>query len=137
MTKADFALIQSELDLELPDFYWEFVHDYPKALHAPGCHAWQVELLDLAHRIITLNQQIRSFQTIDWEEEYFIIGESGCGDYYAIDIDDNESPVYFWNHDIGDFDDREEIDSLDHFAEHIIQMYEYLRQMKRPWWKFW
>ena len=137
MTEVDLALIQSELDLEVPEYYREFILNYPEALHAPGCHAWQVELSDVANHVITLNHQVRSSQSIDWEDEYFVIGESGCGDYYAIDIDDVESPVYFWNHDIGDFDDREELESLDHFAKRMTEMYAYVRQIKRPWWKFW
>ncbi|MDC0936304.1 SMI1/KNR4 family protein [Pirellulales bacterium] len=137
MTEADIEFVQSELDVEIPKFYRDFLLAYPDELRAPGCHAWQVEILDVAERIVELNREVRMSHAIDWDDEYFVIGESGCGDYYAIDIDDVESPVYFWNHDFGDFDEREESNSLEHRVEQTMHAYEYVRQLKRPWWKFW
>ena len=79
--------------------------------------------------IIAFNQLVRRMHDFDWPEEYFVIGESGCGDYYAIDADDDHSSVYLWDHEVGDFSDEQEIPSLVEFAGRVLQINETVATM--------
>src|SRR5690349_11646596 len=112
MTDAELAKIESELELELPDYYREFMRNYPAPLLAIPNGPSLGQLSNSPDHIIELNRIVRMMQCFDWPEEYLAIGESGCGDYYAIDMDDEYSSVYLWNHEQGDFADDEEVDSL-------------------------
>lgn len=130
ITNADISSIQTALDLELPDFYCDFVLDYPGLLLNACEESSPIQLSNSADRIIQLNRDVRSSQHNDWEHEHFVIGESGCGDYYAIDVSAVDSPVYFWNHELGEFDDREESGSLLEFAGHVLEVCEAIREFK-------
>jgi len=129
MTADDLARIQEELDVELPKTYREFVRKYPKTLLEAKRHMTkgdespaELELLNDADALIACNSGVQASQGLhDFPAEYFVIGQSGCGDYYAIDTDDDDSPVYFWNHEIGDFDEEEEHESLAAFAAELIR----------------
>ena len=112
MTEAELVHIEAELDIELPSTYRKFIANYPAMLLRPGTDATKFELLNSPDNIIKLNQVVRSWSSFDWPDEYLVIGQSGCGDYYAIDVDDEYSPVYLWNHEIGDFAVEEQTDSF-------------------------
>jgi len=131
MTDADLAKIETELDIELPDYYRAFVQNYPPLLLAIPNGPYLCELSNSAENVIQLNRLVRTFNSFEWPDEYLVIGESGCGDYYAIDIDDEDSSVYLWNHEQGDFSDDEEVDSLPEFAGQLIQSYESVAKHQR------
>ena len=128
MTSDDFNAIETALEIELPGYYRDFMQNYPDALLAEGFHAAGMELLNTAQRIIELNQQVQTSHDIDPGDSYFLIGESGCGGYYFIDPDEVDSPVYFWNHEIGEFDDDEESASLPEHAGKLLDIYRDVRQ---------
>jgi hypothetical protein len=75
-------------------------------------------------------QLLRTWSSFDWPDEYLVIGQSGCGDYYAIDMDDEYSLVYLWNHEIGDFAIDEQKDSLEEFAGSLVETYRTLSEVK-------
>lgn len=137
MTAKDLARVQKELGVELPASYRKFIINYPKALlkaervgtkETPA----DVELLNNADTLIKLNEMVHSAPGIDTiPTEYFIVGHSGCGDYYAIDADDDDSSVYLWNHEIGDFADDEEEESIEVFARHLLESVKRVNQVVR------
>ncbi|WHI46443.1 SMI1/KNR4 family protein [Microbulbifer sp. VAAF005] len=120
----NFKEIEESLDIELPQSYKEFISNYPDMLLADGFWAAEVELLNNQNRLVELNRFVRLH--LDIELSYFLIGGSGCGDYYFIDISDEESPVYFWNHDIAGFDDDEESVNLIEHAGKLLESYTYV-----------
>ena len=44
-------------------------------------------------------------------------------------MDDDDSPVYLWNHKQGDFADAEEVPSLVEFAGQVLQTHERVAKM--------
>lgn len=116
--------IEEVLGVELPDDYKNLITNYPKKLLAKGFNAAEVELLKSPDKIVELNKYVQGI--LDIESSFFLIGESGCGDYYFIDLDEEDSPVYFWNHDISDFDDDEESGSLLEHAGNLLESYTYI-----------
>ena len=123
MDSNEINSIENELDIELPKYYLELLFNYPSRLLGEGIHASEVELLNSPNNIIDLNKLVRESNGIDIDASHFLIGESGCGDYYFIDLDENESSVYFWNHDISDFDEDEKSDSLLEHAGKLVEIY--------------
>lgn len=123
MDSGEIKSIESELDIELPELYLELLLNYPTALLGEGVHASEVELLNSPSSLIELNKFVREANGIDIDASHFLIGESGCGDYYFIDLDEDESSVYFWNHDICDFDEDEESGSLLEHAGKLLGIY--------------
>lgn len=87
------------------------------------------EFVNSPDGIVTLNRLVRMMHHFDWPEEYFVIGESGCGDYYAIDADDDHSSVYLWDPEVGDFSDVQEVPSLVEFAGRVLQINETVATM--------
>ena len=134
MNSSDVERINDTLDCELPEFYEEFLLNYPDSLltvaksgvNADGDAYTEgpadLELLNHADAIISLNQEVPAIHwENEWPDEQFVIGDNGCGDYYTIDIDDEESPVFFFEHEQSDFD--ETAGSLEEFAGDLILKY--------------
>ena len=123
MEKKDIAKIEKQLKIELPDFYKNFMMAYPKELYEDWCSISQMEFIDSPQDIIKINEDVRKSPHLDIDGEYFVIGVNGCGDYFVIDLNDDESPVYFWNHEVEDFDEESEYPTISEFA-----MYNYAFQ---------
>lgn len=83
------------------------------------------ELLRDAAKIISLNEELRQLKahwTLDdtephpWPDDYFVIGDSGCGDYYCISRTGRFSGIVAYEHEMAafrhfaaDFDDYYEL----------------------------
>ena len=141
MTAKDLKRIEDELAIELPTAYRKFVLRYPKALlelkrtfgkHSEG--PADRELLNDPDALIELNEMIQSSDNMDdFPPEYFLIGDDGCGNYYVLDTDEENSPVYFWNHERSDFDAFEEKESIHVFAADLLAPVEGLDEVaKKP-----
>ncbi|GEM_PF-3882695 len=124
LSSINFQVINEALGTTLPENYTQFIKNYPSPILTQAFWATQIELLISTETILKLNLFIR--QHLDLEPNYFLIGESGCGDYYFIDLDETDSPVYFWNHDIEDFDDDEKSHSLVEHAGKLLAQYKRL-----------
>lgn len=106
MTESELASIESRAGVRLPQRYGDVVLNYPQPLLDmaevyPGpkgtvqrigpenaelyAHA---ELLEVAN-LADVDHKLSLFPA-----HYFIIGDSGCGDYYAIDTHSDAAPVY-------------------------------------------
>ena len=122
MTETTVGSIEDELGVELPDLYRDFLASYPKPLLATPAAGFEVQC-DPA-RIVTMNKQIDENHVEGWRDSFLAIGESGCGDYYAIDLNEDDGEVYFWNHETAEVEEDEGFPSLIEFAGHFLHMYQ-------------
>ncbi len=53
-----------------------------------------------------------------WPENYFVIGDDQCGDYWCVDLRTADPGVFFYDHEIGAFERQH--DSLHEFAESLL-----------------
>lgn len=118
MRAEDLDLIERRLGVKLPPFYAAFVTSYP-VLPREAADIAEYDVFDDPHRVIAANVLVcGSLPGLSWPERLLVIGESGCGDYYAIQLDGGSEAVHCWNHEIGDFE--ESADSLAKFLEGLI-----------------
>lgn len=74
-----------------------------------------------AEAVLSLNDRVSHFDAVaglsEWPDELFVIGEDGCGNYYAIRHEEEDSAVFFFDHE------RDEIqqcaESLEDFCKRI------------------
>lgn len=103
MTSDDVDRIEARLGVSLPPEYREFVIDYPADL---GVCASDHEIWNQADAVIEATDRLRLGENPDvtWPYNMVVIGDSGCGDYYCLDISQFPSPVVCWNHEISEFE---------------------------------
>lgn len=99
MTSDDIAAIESALGFSLPQPYMLVVTNYPPALvhtDAPG-----FALFDDPELVIDANRMVREngYFGEQWPEQYVIIGENGCGDYYVVTKNSAKFSVGFADHE--------------------------------------
>lgn len=68
-----------------------------------------------------LNERVAGFPSVaglqEWPDDLFVIGEDGVGNYYAIRHDEEDSPVYFFDHEKDEIQQCAE--SLEDFCKRI------------------
>lgn len=132
MQEQDLARIESIRHIELPERYRAFMLNYPdRLLQTEGS---RVELLSELADLLQINEEVDAIHINGWEGSFFAIGVSGCGDYYAIDVNEDDCEVYFWNHEIDEIDESSGSPSIEEFAGSLLSMYTRLQSSK---WKFW
>jgi len=140
MTEADLAGIESALGVTFPDYYREFMLEYPADLLAarygpdgePGEPAddwlhWRPET------VIRENQAVRDYlgspgwdgKTDPWPPNWFVIANNGGGDHWYIDLTARpgmEGLVWKFDHESG----RRFVaaGSLQGWAEHLRNVFE-------------
>ncbi len=99
MTNEEFELIELNTGTKLPESYKQIVTNYPKELL--GTEAEDYGLLNDPSVIIEENNDLRKngFYGEPWPEQYFVIGQNGCGDYYVISLNNKEFSVGFACHE--------------------------------------
>ena len=120
MTNDDVDRIEARLGVSLPSDYREFVIDYPTDLHAD---TYAHEIWNEPDPIIDATDRVRFGENpeVRWPHEMIIIGDSGCGDYYCLDLSQLPSPIVCWNHEISDFE---------HVASSIQNWYQEVKEME-------
>lgn len=105
MLREDIELIERQLAVRLPAFYVGFVTEYP-LLPPEQADIAELALFNNPRRVITANQQIRieGLPEARWPENLLVVGESGCGDYYAIHLDGESEFILCWDHELSDFE---------------------------------
>lgn len=104
MIQAAIDEIEAELSIELPEFYKAGLRQVDAAFGNPPFPFDSEEFLTGADEVIELNESVGTSAPADWDNvadpaDYFFIGHDGCGNYFAIDPDDDASPVYYLIHD--------------------------------------
>ncbi len=82
-----------------------------------------ISYLISAEEVIRMNREVREADGMDWPAEYLVVGEWGAGSYFAVDVDDSRSGVYFWNKEVGYFDEGQERESLEELAGELLEAY--------------
>ena len=149
MEAADFARIETSLSIELPDAYRLFMSSYPsEADEDIRSHA----LFSDSDLIVAENLEHRKegWFGIKWPDEYFVIGDDGCGDTYFMVLGKDEK-VYFADHEAGPHptENLEECVSSDSLQEYMAEALELAREVeeefrqreerknKKKWWEIW
>lgn len=100
---SDISIIQDfagSLGYQLPQTYCELIENYPEAMKKLGVDDYggpaDFELLSCPQDVVELNKRERQrwsssdYAETEFPESYLLVGHDGCGDLYAIDLDDSE-----------------------------------------------
>ncbi len=121
----------------IPDEYVRLLDDFPEQLRKTprspektieeGCVA-EVELLAEIAEVVDINIEARKGGVIDpdgeeflWPEQLLVIGETGTGDYYCIDLSGEHTGVLQYLHQAIEFEIVAE--SLDDFVGMLLEAY--------------
>ena len=132
MTAADIDAVEAALAVMLPGHYRGFLLAYPQPLldnkldlgwvqEAPADR----QLYNNPARLIELNRDVRLPGTPwvgeagdPWPDNYFVIGDDQCGNYWCVDLFTPDPGVWFYDHDLGAFERQH--DSLGEFGESLL-----------------
>ena len=141
--------IEAALGLRLPDAYKSVALNHP----CPESEdiSWHGLYRD-AERVMEVNAEHRAngWFGIDWPDDYFVIGDTGCGDSYFIVVGESDK-VYLADHEggphpttqLGDCVSSETISAhveQEMASEREFQEEERLsaeRRKNKKWWQFW
>lgn len=98
MSETELKQIEKSLNVELPSFYKEFMLNYP--IDLMGTEAPDFTLMIDSERLIEENINAKDdFWGLPLDDNSFIIGENGCGDYYLIKLKEDKSIFTFFHDD--------------------------------------
>lgn len=92
--------IESELNISLPDFYHSAIKNYPfKAID--DLDFVEDSLVRDAKWIIKNNTELRSstFFGKEWPHHYFVCGHDGFGNFFFLNLNENDQTIYFADHE--------------------------------------
>lgn len=137
MNAEDVAQLEAAFGCSLPAQYLEVLQNYPVALRhanramdnsdAEGTVP-EVDLLRDVPSVIEINLEARSHPMVApdgieyaWPDQFMIIGETGSGDYYCIDLNGEVEGVMQYNHQAVEFEVI--ADSMSDFIEILTEVY--------------
>lgn len=139
MTKRDIEKIEFELSIILPSHYVSFVLEFPnvlKIVHDKFEDSTFSQFYDNSDRLIELNNLLRLHWPDKLIKNRFCIGESGCGDYFLINLEDPfDTKVYLFDHeecaetcydennDIWHWDRFPQYENINAYEESILMIY--------------
>jgi SMI1-KNR4 cell-wall len=144
MTEAEVATVETELGVVLHQHYRRFLMEYPQILIDTKLDlGWVQEapadrkLYNNAARLIELNRDVRLPGTPwvgeagdPWPDNFFVIGDDQCGNYWSVDLQTADSGVWFYEHEIGAFERQH--NSLQEFGESLLKgIAEFNRERRR------
>lgn len=131
MTENAIQQLQQLLGQDLPDDYLSLLEVYPASLSSARRAVdetetegmvCQVEFLDDLESVLVLNLECRADSVAEpdgleffWPEQFLVIGETGGGDYYCVDVDGDVDGVMQFDHMAVQFEVV--ADSLQEFVE--------------------
>ena len=124
-------------DARLPVEYIHLLKSYPSIL-ATACRAdsgdysegfvSEVELFSSPTDVLEINREVRAVSILDpegqefrWPDQLLVIGETGEGDYYCVDLDGEHAGVLQFRHHAVEFEVI--ADSLEEFVEMLIESF--------------
>ena len=122
----------------IPEEYVRLLGNFPQRLRTTprssdqtideGCVA-EVELLAEVAEVVEINIEARNGGVIDpdgeeflWPEQLLVIGETGTGDYYCIDVSGEHTGVLQYLHQAIEFEIIAE--SLDDFVDLLLEAFD-------------
>jgi hypothetical protein len=133
--------LESEFKIALPPEYRRFMESYPTELAGalysnnpkmggPCNFELQIDL----QRVVDLNHEIRDlwpesdYADTPFPESYFLIGDDGGGNVFAIDTAKSADCVVFeFDHEVGNWNTR--ANSIQEFAEQLLGYAKQLREL--------
>ena len=109
MTESEIDRLEKALNKKLPDFYRNFLMNYPDdlvKLGAPYNTVSELSLPNNADRLIEINVDENPPSNV------LVIGVNGIGDFYYLILDDNPQKVHEFPHDDPPFIDGD-IEKID------------------------
>ena len=100
MSPEQLSVIETHLEITLPGFYREAMMNYPfRPLDEFDCV--EDDLVKEVEWIVSSNQELRTegFFGAKWPQTFFAIGHDGFGNYYFLNLQDNDPAVYFADHE--------------------------------------
>ena len=141
--------IQDELNIEIPQSYWEIMTNFPYPEFAEA----NIVVTYLKSSYVLEDTQAhrkRGWFDIDWPNHYLVIGETGCGDTYFM-LAGESGPVFLADHEAGPHpvEELEKCKVANTIEEHIketidleiecqeAQRRRAERKKNKKWWQFW
>jgi len=88
----------------------------------------EAELMADPSDVLKINQEVRRESILDpegrefrWPPKFLVIGETGDGDYYCVDLEDEHKGVLQFRHHAVEFETAAE--SLDEFIEMLVECF--------------
>ncbi len=132
MNESEIVELELATGFSLPSAYRDLLLNYPEQLTALVAAYGEDESGMLFHSKASLSRENVDVEYIRsiFQPQFFIIGESGCGDYYAIDTGNADAPVYIGGPHEGEYpedDDEKPLplnESIHSYVEDVIAQYE-------------
>lgn len=121
MHDGDIYRIEQQFNIELPNLYRQFLIGYPKKLRETDAAVFEV-LYD-ADRVIAVNEYMDATHLTGWPDTYFAVGETGCGDYFGIGLEEDDGEIFFWHHETEEIESSAGFATVEEFAGSFLQMY--------------
>ncbi|QDU06568.1 SMI1 / KNR4 family protein [Gimesia chilikensis] len=133
MTETEIQELETATGCILPAAYRELLLNYPQRLMdlAATLGVEELELLTHNHESLTrMNVDQAEYVRMFFPPYYFVIGENGNGDVYAIDTQSPAVPVYMGGPHPGEYPEDAagnplpDADSLQEYVEYVVFLYE-------------
>lgn len=115
MNESEIRELEIATECQLPSAYREILLHYPQRLTTLAAKLDDDEPAELFHSMESLfraNVNDAEYTKSIFPKSFFVIGESGCGDYYAIDTASADAPVYMGGPHEGEYPQDAEGKSL-------------------------
>jgi len=98
MRRDDLDTIDGQLGVTMPAEYRLLELRPPADLHASDCTRW---IFDTAGQVVSATQQYRvqGIGEKPFPPDYVVIGETGTGDFFCLDLSQNPAPVVEFDHE--------------------------------------
>jgi hypothetical protein len=143
MTSEAFTRIERAFGVRLPEWYRASLVQYPLSEADESLYSDE-------ESIVRANEELRrdGWWDMPWPQEFFAIGDTGCGDTYFIVPSTGDRRVFIADHEGGpapsyqNLGEMVESDSFEKFIrerqETIVAAAEIVERRKnKKWWQFW
>ena len=143
MTSEAFQRIEQKFGVSLPDWYRQRVLEYP--FSAPDDALYHDEA-----SIVRANEELLrdGWYDFPWPREFFVIGDTGCGDSYFIVPSTPDKRIFIADHEGGPAPSLQKLGEMvqaETIEQHISETQDIIREAaqiaerrrNKKWWQFW
>jgi len=143
VTPGELQRVEQKFGVSLPEWYRHCVLAYP--FSEPEDALYQDEA-----SLVRENEDIRrdGWYGFPWPSEFFVIGETGCGDSYFIVPSSGDERIFIADHEGGpepSIQNLNEMGAAENIDEHVSEWREGVeaaeqiaeRHRGKKWWQFW
>ena len=143
MTPEAFNRIEQEFGVTLPDWYRRQILKYPFVEGDDALYSDEKSIVDA-------NQEVRrdGWFGFPWPPEFFVIGDTGCGDSFFIVPSTGDKRIFIADHEGGpapSFDKLGKMVQSETIEKYVSETLEFIhegekmdeRRRNKKWWQFW